>query len=300
MGRRAKQSIPDSLELLLDTMCNTFGGIMFIAIALLVICSSIPQIVVNLAEQSQTQSTVDSFIKQLEAEITQIKNRRMSIESHLQDKEKPKSDTIESTKLIDENATLNKQKADLEGQLAKIKQELLDRYAKQSTAVDDLKTSEEERKKTIKELKKIKEELDSAIKKMIEETSKVDRLTLSFSKFQTSGGKNTNIMVLKAGKLYVHPDDLETTKPYPGTMAFKPLPGKGLMVDKTAKTSNLLSALLKKMSGRNAYPLFLVANDSFQEFIIIRKIIKDEKINFDWGPITNDEFIVSFGEGRFQ
>ena len=30
----AKNSLPESMDLLLDTMCNTFGGVMFIAIAL--------------------------------------------------------------------------------------------------------------------------------------------------------------------------------------------------------------------------------------------------------------------------
>ena len=32
-----KNHLPDSLELLLDTMCNTFGAIMFIAISIVVI-----------------------------------------------------------------------------------------------------------------------------------------------------------------------------------------------------------------------------------------------------------------------
>ena len=32
-----KNKLPDSLELLLDTMCNTFGAIMFIAISLVII-----------------------------------------------------------------------------------------------------------------------------------------------------------------------------------------------------------------------------------------------------------------------
>src|SRR3989339_1580813 len=35
----------DSLELLLDKMCNTFGGVMFIAIALVVISAFIPKII---------------------------------------------------------------------------------------------------------------------------------------------------------------------------------------------------------------------------------------------------------------
>ena len=34
---RRKNKLPDSLELLLDTMCNTFGAIMFIAISLVII-----------------------------------------------------------------------------------------------------------------------------------------------------------------------------------------------------------------------------------------------------------------------
>ena len=37
----ARNSLPDSLELLLDTMCNTFGGVMFITLSLaLLLCLS--------------------------------------------------------------------------------------------------------------------------------------------------------------------------------------------------------------------------------------------------------------------
>ena len=32
----ARRSLPESLELLLDTMCNTFGGVMFIAISMVI------------------------------------------------------------------------------------------------------------------------------------------------------------------------------------------------------------------------------------------------------------------------
>ena len=38
-----KKNLPDSLELLLDTMCNTFGGIMFIAISLVVLSQLVTQ-----------------------------------------------------------------------------------------------------------------------------------------------------------------------------------------------------------------------------------------------------------------
>ena len=37
MSKRSRQEEESSLELLLDTMCNTFGGVMFIAISIFVI-----------------------------------------------------------------------------------------------------------------------------------------------------------------------------------------------------------------------------------------------------------------------
>ena len=43
MKRRRKNSEESSLELLLDTMCNTFGGVMFIAISIFVIISGMTQ-----------------------------------------------------------------------------------------------------------------------------------------------------------------------------------------------------------------------------------------------------------------
>lgn len=42
--KRKRSELGDCLELLLDTMCNTFGGIMFIAMALVVISAQIPSV----------------------------------------------------------------------------------------------------------------------------------------------------------------------------------------------------------------------------------------------------------------
>ena len=42
--RRRSEEEDSSLELLLDTMCNTFGGVMFIAISIFVIISGMTQI----------------------------------------------------------------------------------------------------------------------------------------------------------------------------------------------------------------------------------------------------------------
>lgn len=59
-----KNSLPESLELLLDTMCNTFGGIMFIAISLVVISQ-----LMSAAMQKMTPERID------EAQMAELRNR---------------------------------------------------------------------------------------------------------------------------------------------------------------------------------------------------------------------------------
>ena len=104
----------DSLELLLDTMCNTFGGVMFIAIALVIISTFIPKITKDI----DAESTNDMRIAELQAEIEQlhlqIKKQQISIslKNELVEKYKnsPYLDKIrELGRLKDENAELQRE-----------------------------------------------------------------------------------------------------------------------------------------------------------------------------------------------
>ena len=86
MSRR-KASEESSLELLLDTMCNTFGGVMFIAISLLVIISvmtqDMPQQDEEPADMATLQQEIESLqkisadlLKELQLKAEQIKLRK--------------------------------------------------------------------------------------------------------------------------------------------------------------------------------------------------------------------------------
>jgi len=69
-----------SLELLLDTMCNTFGGVMFIAISLFVVISAMePDRPVAPEPETQTVSP-----EELRAEILQLENELRSVMQRLE------------------------------------------------------------------------------------------------------------------------------------------------------------------------------------------------------------------------
>lgn len=89
MSKRRLKIESSSLELLLDTMCNTFGGVMFIAISLLLIISvmtkDIPQENEETADTVTLQQEIESLqkiyselLKELQLKAEQIKLQQSS------------------------------------------------------------------------------------------------------------------------------------------------------------------------------------------------------------------------------
>ena len=70
-----------SLELLLDTMCNTFGGVMFIAIALIVVLSISSKI--STPETEDTKEISPQRLEELQAELEKLKKSSVTHEKLL-------------------------------------------------------------------------------------------------------------------------------------------------------------------------------------------------------------------------
>ena len=67
----SKKSLPESMELLLDTMCNTFGGVMFIAISLALLVFMLHNEYSPEKQQELDQKIIDS----LKEENQRLNNR---------------------------------------------------------------------------------------------------------------------------------------------------------------------------------------------------------------------------------
>lgn len=72
MSRRRHHSRPDSLELLLDTMCNTFGGIILIALLIALISREAS----SDSTQQQRQETLQQRIQQAQKQLTDAEQLR--------------------------------------------------------------------------------------------------------------------------------------------------------------------------------------------------------------------------------
>ena len=63
-----KNKLPDSLELLLDTMCNTFGAIMFIAISLVIIS----QVTTKIVKDMKPMEITDEQLAQMRSQLARM------------------------------------------------------------------------------------------------------------------------------------------------------------------------------------------------------------------------------------
>lgn len=70
-----KNSLPESLELLLDTMCNTFGGIMFIALALIILSQLVGKQMKDMTEEQYSEKAMarlEQMVKEQEQKLTAL------------------------------------------------------------------------------------------------------------------------------------------------------------------------------------------------------------------------------------
>ena len=92
MRRHRRETEDSSLELLLDTMCNTFGGVMFIAISIFIVASAMTS---DIAEKNRTGSDV----KNLQQEIITLRKLCAELE---QDIILKSSQTVQKNLLADD------------------------------------------------------------------------------------------------------------------------------------------------------------------------------------------------------
>ena len=74
--------MPDSLELLLDTMCNTFGAIMFIAISLVIIS----QISTKMVRDMKPPEVTEEYLEQMRQRMRALEDELAEEEQKMAEK----------------------------------------------------------------------------------------------------------------------------------------------------------------------------------------------------------------------
>jgi hypothetical protein len=307
--RRRKNSIAnDSLELLLDTMCNTFGGVMFIAIALCVISAMMP---VNIAEQrlhsEQNQiEQVNNELKSIEQEIADL--RRINISKQKIIKTHSDVNTEKHVERLMFIKDINRRlEGEIEGQrdlINKTNQETIQKQ--QNTAEINIKMVRNKNESSRK-IDAINQQIIQSKKKLEQErenASVADERKINFAKL-SSTSKAPFAVLLADGKLYrinrydaslcidgsiYASDDVSFSRltSNESIFSFVAVPGRGTDINPDKDKNVALSQIFNKINNRDNFIFIFVCKKSFAKLMPLIKYLRHSGFSFDWQISEHD------------
>ena len=284
MKRRQTLSSESSLELFLDTICNTFGGILFILIFVVVLLKMTEKEVSEAVEKNGVSpveyAAMETKLNELQNEweslseliknVTQFDERLIdpeSVENYRQWK-----------KLLTENQSLMEQNIRLSAEMNKTEEAI---SAVQRDR-DDLQQQVLEKQNSINQinsqLKEQEKQVNSAKQKQQENASVP----------QMREGNLFNIaVVLYGNRLYfwhkydslgvplgLNTEDFTVVEEGIGEIRSRPKPWRGLPIQNTSEFHQKLRSLLTRFSPESHYITLITSEDSFGSYQLTSKTIK--------------------------
>ena len=292
MSRRRRLETIDPMDLLLDTVSNVFGGVMFLTLlaALLVISQgegSVPDGPKTPLPEALSPLEIATRIESLELEASEL-NFVMESQARTLSEIVPSDDTEQKIAQYDR---LRQQLAGLQDQWDQVQTDLRNEEALQKT-----------NNKLEKELSEQLAELSKQVQGKKTELERVEAKssrTITFSLLRDATTADFPLL-LRYGKLYrflewsgqeIHEEDIAIL----GDEKYLPKQAAGIPITPNV-LSNLVSKLVDRHPPREYHITIFVWDDSFAAFNSLRNRLVEQGYQYRTLPCT-DESIISMGGG---
>ena len=292
---------PDSLYLLLDTLCNAFGGIILLAVLVVLLTSK---------EKTQSSKAADSqemlqrrlAIAQTDLQKSQqlaaslkakANDERFKQQVALLSTRKNLQDAIQQTRDTDAQNSKDLDTAnavDPSERLKFLNAQLAAAQAHKLEAKNSLAAAEENTKR----LKQRLADMERQVTAKLDELQKPLRLPK-----EHETGKRVIYIIVRYGHIYLcrnfdlsrNETDIDWTTTLTGETAE---PRRGMGIDPKGSTAGLIN-FFKNMSDDSVYVAFCVYEDSFPAFIRAKQLASDSGLAYGWEPFQISDGPVSFG-----
>lgn len=292
--KRRNRNADDGLELFLDTICNTFGGIIFLAILLAIITqtkslvessgtSEVPSTAAEVRELQQRMDEVEASIASLnsalsempEVEVSddlaeffekdmQLKEFQAEIQQLRQDSESAKE---KITALLEENAELTEENEAIPAKLRSLREDVQERADEISSVIQEKETLLRLPRETV--------------------TSKSSSLVLLQQGRAYIAGQYNSLLNRMDGP-HVETEDIA------GGKVISPKRGSGVLVGDRA-----LRDLLRTTKQRGMIITLAVWPDSYEIFASLKQNLVDIDLKYQiWVQRPGEELEISIGTGN--
>ena len=271
----------NSLELLLDTICNTFGGILFIAIL----------IVILLRMTSKTEADTD-MTQVSEAEQLQLEQQHAELRGTLEtlrqaagilDEPDEVADSA-AAELLDEFKDKQKERQ----QLLQQRLSTLDSIAEHQTRINEIARETEQMEKRERGLIERKDDIETALKKEVAKRSQ----KVEYSEARSSGKQEIQTD-MRYGRFYIwhrygpsgrrlglNTDEYVVLRETSGAIFTTQMPHAGTIVEDNPNSAGQLTRRLGRFSPTRHYVCVVVWPDSFEQFRHVKKLLV--RLGFDY------------------
>ena len=295
----SKKSYPDSLELLLDTICNTFGSIILIAISLVVFVLISKNTVHHESWDEEMVGSLESDIKAIENEKQEIVKLIKTIttqdctELDANDYKQAQNRLIllesENQNIAYSNSVQDIKNAELSSELDKI---FLDNNSKEN----DLLSLIDDRNQDLRDLENKKNQIEIAIDSLKDELDKIPRKNIHFANNERTS-KDPFWVIIESNKLHRLGEFSEEGTPEVRVNSIGDIsylyPQNGVSILGDLSTQDVSS--LFSRANKNRYFLFFIVNpDSLESFIRIRRHLRSLNYQVNWGIQTSYKLYSTF------
>lgn len=304
----AKKShrLPESLELLLDTMCNTFGGIMFIAIALTIVTQlSNQEQKLRDAQLIRPEDKLNMLKQQRELQRELEKIRQIQQQSQLQQSQT----SAEKMRSIEQLLTLRQKNRDVLSSIAEQKAKQQQNQNALAEAENALRRdraelsrllAENEKQKialqkrddmALEQLRRLQKQIENIEKEMQALQQKFQQgpplESISFSMEKETSAREYMILLAK-GRLYreKHEQEVRLASQIGKFITYKPQ-GQGWEVSED-EGNTAWQQVLDKIDREYYYIRLVVDDDSFDTLLNVKRYLRQKKYLVSWS--YNPEF----------
>ena len=274
--KRRKLDATSGLDLFLDTICNTFGGIVFISMLVVVM--------INTTDVSSVENKETTTL-QKKKNFSKMRLEKLKLLKIIQQQEEVTNILGDSSEISELLAKVKAEKATatrLQQELARLAQQLV----KTKADVDRISTKRKQRKAKEKKLKSLEKQLQLEIAKRTKQFTLPTEMSTTLSE---------KPFFLKDGRLVeTKKENIEIA-----TDGILPIPGVGIRVSDS--NISAIQADLTKYNPKIHYIAVAIWEDSFAQWPIMQSAIRRKGFSYRLLLIPKDGKVMTGGSaGKVQ
>lgn len=298
MRRRRRSASTDSLELLLDTICNTFGGVLFIAILVVILLRMTGE-----SKQETPESTVAP------EQFQQQQNRLASLTAELNLLRKTRAgqqrlaEQFAEDEVREQIADRNELQQSFD-QLQLAYSQQLQANAQESHKIEETRQGNIRTQKNLELAEKKADQLQEQLAQVRD--SRVQEMRMPI--VRSSGFRQEVALILRYGRMYVwhryardgtrlglNAEEFVVLGTEGSALVTRPNPTAGVLLEDTPVSRGKIRERLSQFSPRMCVIAIIVRPDSYGHFNTLRDVLLDEGFEYRLMPMNEEGTVADRG-----